>query len=230
MLKRLDELSNLELKDVFDEAGMDGEFTEAELVIRLTIYLVKVGKNPFTFQFDIVKNPKSNDVMDVEVVESGDVSSPGLADGLSARSSSLSLPQTKHVLLDSCIKPNDIVCEEIEAKDIEAPKDQLGSNPSLQTAGSAGSSSLLDLSTESSSVSLLSNQNDLDGSTGLSTPEADCASFSSSLFAGDVPESLWTLPRCDGSSSRISMETCFMNKSKPVLWPPDSCIVNFLFM
>ena len=79
-------------------------------------------------------------------------------------------------------------------------------------------------------MSLLSNQNDLDGSTGLSTPEADCASFSSSLFAGDVPESLWTLPRCDGSSSRISMETCFMNKSKPVLWPPDSCVVNFLFM
>ena len=50
MRKRLDELSMVELKHEFQHAGLVGEYTEAEFVIRLTIYLVKVGKNPFTFQ------------------------------------------------------------------------------------------------------------------------------------------------------------------------------------
>ena len=48
----------------------------------------------------------------------------------------------------------DIVCEETYAKDPEIPKKQIGSNPSLQTAGGAGLSSLSELSSESSLVTL----------------------------------------------------------------------------
>ena len=42
-MKVLDELSIDKLKYDMQHAGLVGKYTEAELVIRLTIYLVKVG-------------------------------------------------------------------------------------------------------------------------------------------------------------------------------------------
>ena len=53
MLKYLDELSSNELIEVCKEVGLEGESNEAVCVIRLTMYLVKVGEDPFTFQFSI---------------------------------------------------------------------------------------------------------------------------------------------------------------------------------
>ena len=53
MLKRLDELSERELKVESEKVGLEGQFYEVQCVIKLTIYLVKVGKDPFSFQFNI---------------------------------------------------------------------------------------------------------------------------------------------------------------------------------
>ena len=39
------------------KAGVTGIFTYEEAIIRLTIHLVKDKRDPFTFQFDIVKEP-----------------------------------------------------------------------------------------------------------------------------------------------------------------------------
>ena len=68
MLKRLDELSNEELKNEFEKAGLKGSFEEAECLIRLTIHLVKVvGKDPFSFRFKIDEEIMNSKPKDLEV-------------------------------------------------------------------------------------------------------------------------------------------------------------------
>ena len=54
VLKRVDELSPEELKWVFENAGLEGDYSDAEYLIKLTIYLkVKRKEDPFTFQFEV---------------------------------------------------------------------------------------------------------------------------------------------------------------------------------
>ena len=74
MLRRLDELSNDELKHEFVKAGLEGEYEEALMVVKMTIYIVKVlKKDHFSFKF----------VVNEEDMECAAVSSSWLADGLS---------------------------------------------------------------------------------------------------------------------------------------------------
>ena len=53
--KRLADLNIDELKSEFGNAGISiqGNFTESLALVKLTIYLVSSGLDPFTFQFDI---------------------------------------------------------------------------------------------------------------------------------------------------------------------------------
>ena len=57
MLKGLVELTSDEVRNECEKAGVMGIFTYEEAIIRLTIHLVKTKRDPFTFQFDIVKEP-----------------------------------------------------------------------------------------------------------------------------------------------------------------------------
>ena len=52
VIKRLDELSTSELRAEFVKAGIQSEFQEIEAIVRLTIHLVGVNEDPFTFQFN----------------------------------------------------------------------------------------------------------------------------------------------------------------------------------
>ena len=187
MLKRLDELSTNEIADEFDKAGLVGDYKEAELVIRLTIYLVKAGMDPFTFQFDLVEENKNCKTEYYEVVESAVVSSACLADGLSVESSLLSLPQTRPVLIIGS-QQNSIheECEKTKVKDIDIMNDELGSKSSHQSAGWSGlSPSLLALSADSFLVYSPQVLPVMVGA--LHFSEAMSAIFSSSGFADGAP-------------------------------------------
>ena len=110
LLKRLDELSKEELTNEFEKAGMEGHFEEAELIIRLTIYLVKVVcKDPFSFRFNIDEEIKKCKLKDLKV-ENEAVSSCWPAEGLSAETSSVSLPETlpMPLLIGSSLKSKDV--------------------------------------------------------------------------------------------------------------------------
>ena len=52
VLKRLDELSISELRTEFVKAGIQGGFQENQAIVRLTIHLVSIKEDPFTFQFN----------------------------------------------------------------------------------------------------------------------------------------------------------------------------------
>ena len=60
--KKLEELSMSELTTELDRASIIGTFSEAEAVIRLTIYLVKNKENPFSFKFFPCDIPAADDV------------------------------------------------------------------------------------------------------------------------------------------------------------------------
>ena len=99
-LKRLDELSIDELKYEYTKAGLEGDAEEVLCIIRLTIYLLKVGEDPFSFLFDIEEEIKKTIPRDLEVDDSA-VSSYGPVDGLSAETFSVSLPKILPVLVES---------------------------------------------------------------------------------------------------------------------------------
>ena len=102
LLKRLDELSESEFKFEFEKAGLEGNSDEALCIIRLTMYLVKVGEDPFSFQFKISEEIEKSQPKDLEV-ECELFSSSWPADGLSAETSSVSLPETLPVLVGSSL-------------------------------------------------------------------------------------------------------------------------------
>ena len=61
-VKKLEELSMSELTTELDRASIVGTFSEAEAVIRLTVYLVKNKENPFSFKFFPCDMPAADDV------------------------------------------------------------------------------------------------------------------------------------------------------------------------
>ena len=90
-------------KNEFEKPGLEGrKSSEAEYLIRLTIYIVNVSEDPFTFLYDIHKNSEKTkpEVFDVvkEAIENLEsagnavLSSSWFADGVSAGSSSVPLP------------------------------------------------------------------------------------------------------------------------------------------
>ena len=67
LLKRLDELSEDELKFEYERAGLEGNSEEALFIIRLTMYLVKLGEDPFSFKFKISEEIEKSQPKDLEV-------------------------------------------------------------------------------------------------------------------------------------------------------------------
>ena len=53
IFKLLSELSSCELKTVFRRAGKRGSFMESQAIVQLTIYLINIGQDPFTYRFPI---------------------------------------------------------------------------------------------------------------------------------------------------------------------------------
>ena len=60
--KKLEELSRSELSTELDRASIFGAFSEAEAVVRLTVFLVKNKENPFSFKFFPCNIPVADDV------------------------------------------------------------------------------------------------------------------------------------------------------------------------
>ena len=59
--KRLDELKMSELKSELEKIGVFGSFSEAQAIVKLTIYLVSIRKDPFTFQFQPCNSTVADD-------------------------------------------------------------------------------------------------------------------------------------------------------------------------
>ena len=53
MYKLISELSIRELKTVFVRTGRRGVFLESSAIIQLTIFLVRIGQDPFTYRFPV---------------------------------------------------------------------------------------------------------------------------------------------------------------------------------
>ena len=105
MLKRLDELSDHELTVEYEKSGLEGNFDEVQCLIRMTIYLVKLGMDPFTFQFNVEEEfHKSQDIEDGCEAQREEPNSTAvfvtavpslwLAEGMSSEQSSVSSPVT----------------------------------------------------------------------------------------------------------------------------------------
>jgi len=106
VLKVLSELAIVELKSEVEKAGNHEVFSESLALVKLTIYLVSIGEDPFTFLFDIPVEEgiedKNDSICEFEGKESKSlpseklfVSSLGIADGVSARVLSDVLPSTE---------------------------------------------------------------------------------------------------------------------------------------
>ena len=54
MGKLLSELSLGELRTEFMKAGLQGDFSEGLAIVRLVVYLINSGLDPYTYQFDSV--------------------------------------------------------------------------------------------------------------------------------------------------------------------------------
>ena len=54
VLKRLAELTTHELMSEFEKAGFEEEFSESLALVKLTIYLVSSGVDPFTFLYNLL--------------------------------------------------------------------------------------------------------------------------------------------------------------------------------
>ena len=50
-LRRLHELSTSEISAELGKAGILGDYAKSEAIVRLTIFLVGIGEDPFTFLF-----------------------------------------------------------------------------------------------------------------------------------------------------------------------------------
>ena len=130
MLKRLDELSNNELKHEFVKAGLEGEYEESLMVVKMTIYVVKVlKKDPFSFKF----------VVNEEDMECAAVSSSWLADGLSEETSVVSSPGTLSVQVVSSSNSKDeypVLSSSLLADDVPAELATVGSSLMLVSSPS----------------------------------------------------------------------------------------------
>ena len=110
-MKRLAELNIDELMSEFGKAGFQGEFTESLALVKLTIYLVSSGLDPFTFQFDIsveelIEDGSIRGVCEIAKEASEDIPSEppflqglDLADGESAESLSEFLPSNQSLFV-----------------------------------------------------------------------------------------------------------------------------------
>ena len=70
--KRISELSIRELKTVFVRTGRRGVFLESSAIIQLTIFLVRIGQDPFTYRF-LISVPEDGNP-NATVVKEADVS------------------------------------------------------------------------------------------------------------------------------------------------------------
>ena len=97
VLKRLAELTTHELMSEFEKAGFEEEFSESLALVKLTIYLVSSGVDPFTFLYNLLvgeaTEERSMNVCEFESDTSEDIPSEkpdilvrGIADEVSAGS------------------------------------------------------------------------------------------------------------------------------------------------
>ena len=94
--KLLSDLNCRELRAVFRGLGKRGVFLESQAVVQITIYLVNIGMDPFTYRFSIsepeveVSKCEVNEAKDVFVsVPQSIETASGAADGVSVNSETL---------------------------------------------------------------------------------------------------------------------------------------------
>ena len=65
--KLLSELSTCELRMVFRRAGRKGIFLESRAIVQLTIFLINIGQDPFTYRFQVSASMNANIIKSTEV-------------------------------------------------------------------------------------------------------------------------------------------------------------------
>ena len=69
LFKLLSELSTRELRTAFRRAGKTGTFVESEAIVKMTIFIINIGQDPFTYRFRISDAEVKNSAAAVKVVE-----------------------------------------------------------------------------------------------------------------------------------------------------------------
>ena len=210
VLKRVDELSPDELKWVFEKAGLEGDYSEAEYIIRLTIYLkVQRNEDPFTFQFDVTDEMKNSNHKDLEAENEPNSSPAGIvvvssiwfADGESARSSLVSLPTTFSSFVKSHAEGKKDNCK---VEHSVVVNDTLEKKPYRNNAGNAVVvSSAADVQARFFAVNLI----------------LTLSSFAS-LFV-DSPASIFMASSKHCEEVCVSLLKISRMACKPIWWPPD---------
>ena len=135
-LKRLYELSTNQISAELGKSGMQGDFTESEAIVRLTIFLVGIGEDPFTFLFtpdiatDKVSDSKDSILLDCEFANEISENIPELVAGVPVANLADDVSAGYSSTLE--IGTDDAVTEGFEAEN-EALEDELKSNPSVSS-------------------------------------------------------------------------------------------------
>ena len=112
--KLLSELDSRELRTVFRRVGKRGEFCESQAIVQLTIFLVKIGQDPFLYRFPISESIDKAEASGVKEIQAAkDATEPKNATGVYA----------------SGVAKSDIASEVKEvhdAKDATEPKNATG--------------------------------------------------------------------------------------------------------
>ena len=75
--KLLSKLDSRELRTVFRRVGKRGEFCESQAIVQLTIFLVKIGQDPFSYRFPISESDDRVEASGVkEVQDAKDATEP----------------------------------------------------------------------------------------------------------------------------------------------------------
>ena len=133
-LKRLHELSTSQISAELGKAGIQGDFNESEAIVRLTIFLVGIGEDPFTFLFtpdiatEIVSDTEDSILLDCEFANAISENIPELVAGVLVANLADDVSAGDSSTLE--VGTEDAITEGFEAGN-EALEDELKLNPTV---------------------------------------------------------------------------------------------------
>ena len=242
VFKLLIELNTRELRTVFRRVGKQGVFQESQAIIQLTIYLVRIGQDPFTYRFQIsvpeevveaseFKEAEDNDVN----VQDGTSDVPENATELEAREvtktvSVVQMSESRHLgsiealddfprdLLDSESEETLLICHS-GFTDGESVFSEI--MPSSESSHNSTSPSLV-----SSSVCRTKSTPRFEIGSSLKASSSECCRCSSKSSAS------FCIEKC--SRNAMNKRSIFVDGARvaylvvnllPELWPPDFILV-----
>ena len=215
--KLLSELDSRELRTVFRRVGKRGEFCESQAIVELTIFLVKIGQDPFLYRFPISESIDKAEASGVKEIQAAkDATEPKNAAEVYASG------VAESVLVSGVKEVQDV-------KDATKPKNATG----VYASGLAESVQVKNVSESGHLENVKADYDesedkpDLDGGSSISetkpaSESSVCRTNSASfLFVRSFTASSYECLGCSYSIVMKKTKVWLMNLHR-VHWPPDS--------